>query len=117
MSQESDTAEYLWRRHGMDTPVLDWREFVRWDWRVFKGWKERQTPPRRKRWAKRGQEVPITATEDFMFRVTAQRPVGGLTVFRSKLWWGLPLDEYKWTWGRKLEGPVSRYRARMVTAG
>ena len=84
MSQELDTAEYFYRRLGPLVP--DWREFVRWDWRVFQGWKERQTPPRRKRRAKRGQEVPITAIEDFMFRVTAQRPVGGLTVFRSKLW-------------------------------
>ncbi len=70
--------------------------------------------------AKRGQEAPITAAEDFMFRVTAQRPAGGLTVFRSKLWWGLLLDEHKrmrgkngtgleWWWqvGRK-EGGASR---------
>ena len=112
MSQESDTAEYLYRRLG--TLVPDWREFVRWDWRGFQGWKERQTPPRRKRRAKRGQEVPITASDDFMFRVTAQRPVGGLTVFRSKRWMGLLLDEHKRTWGRKREGTVSRYRARMV---
>ena len=90
---------------------------VRWDWRVFQGWKERQTPPQRKRRGKRGQEAPITAVEDFMFRVTAQRPVGGLTVFRSKLWWGLLLDENKKTRGKKLEGPGSRYRARMVAAG
>ena len=42
--------------------VTDWRKFVRWDWRVFQGWKERQTPLRRKRRAKRGQEVRITVS-------------------------------------------------------
>jgi hypothetical protein len=104
MSQESDTAEYIWRRQDVKTEVTDWRVKVRWDWRVFKGWKERQTPPGRKRRGKRGQEAPITAAEDFMFRVTAQRPVGRLTVFRSKR-------------GEKLEGPGRRYRARMVAAG
>ncbi len=67
---------------------------MRWDWRVFQGWKERQTPSR-----------------------PNDRPVGGLKVFRSKLWWGLLLDEHKRTWGRKLKGPVGRYRARMVAAG
>ena len=122
MSQETDTAEYLWRRQAIkkpdkDKPVVDWRTRVSWDWRVFQGWKERQTPPKRKRRGKKGQEAPITAAEDFMFRVTAQRPVGGLTVFRSKLWWGLLLDEHKRTRGRKLEGSVSRYKARMVAAG
>ena len=86
MSQESDTAEYIWRRQDVKTKVTDWRVKVRWDWRVFQGWKGCQTPPQRKRRGKRGQEAPITAAEDFMFRVTAQRPVGRLTVFRRKLW-------------------------------
>jgi hypothetical protein len=117
MSQESDTAECIWRRQDLKTEVADWRAKVRWDWRIFQGWKERQTPPRQKRRGKRVQEAPITAAEDFMFRVTAQRPVGGLTVFRSKLWWGLLLDEHKRTRGKKLEGAGSRYRARMVAAG
>ncbi len=119
MSQESDTAEYIWRRQNVKKALTDWRVKVRWDWRVFQGWKERQTPPQRKRRSKRGQEAPITAVqvEDFMFRVTAQRSVGGLTVFRSQLWWELLLDEHKRTRGKKLEGPGSRYRARMVAAG
>ncbi len=117
MSKESDTAEYIWKRQGVKETMADWREYVRWDWRVFQGWKERQTPPRRKRRVRRGQEVPVTAAEDFMFRVTSQRPVGSLTVFRSKLWWGLLLDEHNRTRGRKLAGKVSRNRARMLAAG
>ncbi len=102
MSQETDTAEYIWRRHDIKKTdikktLADWRTQASWDWRLFQGWKERQTPPKRKRRGKKGEEAPITAVEDFRFRVTVQRPVGGLTVFRSKLWWGLLLDEHKRT--------------------
>ena len=38
-------------------------------------------------------------------------------VFRSKLWWGLWLDENKRRRGKKYEGKESRYWARMIAAG
>ena len=119
MSKESDTAEYVAKRQGAKDLVEDWRTNVLWDWGVFKGWKEQQTPPRGKKRARRGQlkEVHISAAEDFMLRATSQRSVGGLTVFRSKLWWGLLLDEHERSRGRKLAGAESRYRARMLAAG
>jgi hypothetical protein len=95
MSKKSDTAGYIWKRQGVSRLIVDWREHVRWDWRVFQGWKELQMPPRVQRRLRQGQEVPVTAAEDLMFRVTSQRPVGGLTIFTSKLWWGLLPDEHK----------------------
>jgi hypothetical protein len=48
--------------------------------------------------------MKTNVTEDFMFRITGQRPFGGLEVFRSKLWWGLLLDEHKRRRGKKYEG-------------
>ncbi len=38
-------------------------------------------------------------------------------VFRSKLWWGLLLDEHKHKRGKKHTGSEIRYWARMIAAG
>ena len=45
---ESDTAAYLWGRQKPTDNISDWRDYIRWDWRIFKGWKERQIQPCRK---------------------------------------------------------------------
>ena len=84
---------------------------------VSKGWKERQTPPSRKLSNRATQAQEASPIEDFLFRITGQRPVGGLVIFRSKLWWGLLLDENKRKRGRKYEGSESQYWARMIAAG
>ena len=52
-------------------------------------------PPSRKSSNRAKQAQEANTTEDFMFRITGLRPVGGLVVFRVKLWWGLLLDENK----------------------
>jgi hypothetical protein len=104
MSTESDTAAYLWGRQRAQHTISDWRNQITWDWRIFKGWKERQTPPRKKSRRREKQEVKTNATEDFMFRVPGQRPVGGLVAFRTKV-------------KKKYEGNESTYWARMIAAG
>jgi hypothetical protein len=119
MSRESDTAAYLWGRQKPTDTISDWRECIRWDWRIFKGWKERQTHPTSRKLSNRALTAQAASPiEDFLFKITGQRPVGGLVVFRSKLWWGLLLDENKRKRGRKYEGSESRYYwGRMIAAG
>ena len=117
MSTESDTAAYLWGRQKPLDNISDWRDCIRWDWRIFKGWKERQTQPCRKPGNRETQAQAVRPIEDFLFRITGQRPAGGLVVFRSKLWWGLLLDENKRKRGKKCEGSESRYWAWMIAAG
>ncbi len=107
MSTESDTAAYLWGRQRPPGTISEWRNWIKWDWRVFKGWNERQTLPSRKPSTRTKQAQEANTTEDFMFRmfrITGQRPVGGLVVFRSELWWGLLL-------GKDDCGGVARQRA------
>ena len=95
MSTESDTAAYLWGRQKPTDTINDWRDCIRWDWRIFKGRKERQTQPSRKLSNRATQAQTASLIEDFLFRITGQRPVGGLVVFRRKLCWGLLLDANK----------------------
>ncbi len=78
---------------------------------------EAKTLPSRKPSTRTKQAQEANTTEDFMFRITGHRPVGGLVVFRSKLWWGLLLDEPKRKRGKKHEGSASRYWVRMIAAG
>jgi hypothetical protein len=115
MSRVSDTA-YLKGRQRPIHAIGDWRAYIKWDWRIFKGWKEHQIPPRKKPSRRRGQEAQTDVTDDFLFRITGQRPVGGLVLSRSKLWWRLLLDEYKRRRGKRYEGSESRYWIRMVAA-
>ena len=93
ISTESDTAAYLWGRQKPTDTISDWRECIRWDWRIFKGWMERQTHPSRKLSNRATTAQAASSIDDFLFRITGQRPVGGLVVFRSKLWWGFLLDD------------------------
>jgi hypothetical protein len=37
MSTESDTAAYLWGWQKPTDTIRDWRDYIRWDWRIFKG--------------------------------------------------------------------------------
>ncbi len=88
MSTESDTAAYLWGRQRPLGTIREWRDWIKWDRRVFKGWKERPTLTSRKPSTRTKQAQEANTTEDFVFRITGQRPVGPgvLVVSRSKLW-------------------------------
>jgi hypothetical protein len=48
MGKDLDTAVYLWGRQRLPDTIGDRRAYIKWDRRIFKGWKERQIPPRKK---------------------------------------------------------------------
>ena len=70
MSTKSDTAAYLWGRQKPLDTISNWRDRIRWDWRIFKGWKERQTPPSRQASNRAQQAQGVRPIDDFLFRIT-----------------------------------------------
>ena len=65
MSTESDTAAYLWGRQKPTDTISDWRDCIKWDWRILKGWKERQTHPCRMLGNRATQAQATSPIEDF----------------------------------------------------